>query len=218
MNRKSEGFTLIELVVVMVILGILAAVAAPKFVNLQKDARIAALKGYEGAIKSANTLLHAYASLHGLNELSLLKGTDYKQSMVRFNGNTVEQVTSGNENELDVFFLNYGYVGVTYGTGRNPGLVQIISLKAGTKWKNKSDVHIVNVGSLSNALSTKCEPTSGQDLCYYSGNGDILWTKAFLVPKGFTAGECSLEYNVASKDGNTGAINPPIIKLHTDGC
>ena len=42
---KKNGFTLIELVVVIVILGILAVVAAPKFMNLQNDARNASLKG-----------------------------------------------------------------------------------------------------------------------------------------------------------------------------
>ncbi|WP_422768146.1 type IV pilin protein [Photobacterium leiognathi subsp. mandapamensis] len=47
---KKNGFTLIELVVVIVILGILAVVAAPKFMNLQVDARNASLKGLEGSL------------------------------------------------------------------------------------------------------------------------------------------------------------------------
>ncbi|MDG2667452.1 prepilin-type N-terminal cleavage/methylation domain-containing protein, partial [Vibrio parahaemolyticus] len=48
--KKQTGFTLIELVVVIVILGILAVTAAPRFLNLQNDARKARLEGMKGAI------------------------------------------------------------------------------------------------------------------------------------------------------------------------
>ena len=47
--KRQSAFTLIELVVVIVILGILALTAAPKFMDLQSDVRISALKGLEGA-------------------------------------------------------------------------------------------------------------------------------------------------------------------------
>lgn len=56
---KQKGFTLIELVVVIVILGILAAVALPKFVNLQGDAGTAAAQGVAGAISSATSMNYA---------------------------------------------------------------------------------------------------------------------------------------------------------------
>ena len=48
MNMKQAGFTLIELVMVIVILGILAAVAVPKFVDLSSEAKVAAVKGVAG--------------------------------------------------------------------------------------------------------------------------------------------------------------------------
>ncbi|MCX8084994.1 MAG: prepilin-type N-terminal cleavage/methylation domain-containing protein, partial [Calditerrivibrio sp.] len=55
----KKGFTLIELVIVIVILGILAAVAVPKFVDLQSDARKSAVKGLAGAIQSAAAIGYA---------------------------------------------------------------------------------------------------------------------------------------------------------------
>ena len=62
---KTSGFTLIELIVVIVILGIMAAIAGPKFVNLQSDARISVIKGVEGSLRSAATLVYSKALIDG---------------------------------------------------------------------------------------------------------------------------------------------------------
>ena len=71
MRRNNGGFTLIELIVVIVILGILAVTAAPKFIDLQSDARLATLNGMKAAINSAVSLTYGKSLFTGQEKVDV---------------------------------------------------------------------------------------------------------------------------------------------------
>lgn len=73
--RKEKGFTLIELVMVIVILGILAAFALPRFADLGGDAREASIKGAQGAVKSASAIAHSAWLAQGSSGNVTLEGS-----------------------------------------------------------------------------------------------------------------------------------------------
>ncbi|GIC79514.1 prepilin-type N-terminal cleavage/methylation domain-containing protein [Moritella sp. F3] len=92
---KKNGFTLIELVIVIIILGVLAATAVPKFINLQSDARIATLEGVEGAILSANNIVYSKAVIQGIENT--------KGAISTGSSALARSVTSTSENSIDTF-------------------------------------------------------------------------------------------------------------------
>ena len=81
MKQAQKGFTLIELVMVIVILGVLAATAIPKFVDLKTDARQAALDGVRGALSSAAAINYAARSANAAKGNVVANCTDVATSM-----------------------------------------------------------------------------------------------------------------------------------------
>ncbi|MHB1511715.1 MAG: type II secretion system protein [Acidiferrobacter sp.] len=81
MKRQQAGFTLIELVVVIIILGILAAVALPKFMGLSTDARVSVVNGLNGSVAEAADMVHALVEVNNTptgGTLTLADGTAIK--------------------------------------------------------------------------------------------------------------------------------------------
>ncbi len=99
-TRRAAGFTLIELVVVIALLGILVAFAIPRFASLEREARIATTQGLAGSVRGASALAHSLFIAQSVNPVvmegvpvNLTNGypdaTDVQQTLADSTGYTV---------------------------------------------------------------------------------------------------------------------------------
>lgn len=115
MNRNAAGFTLLELIVVIFILGILAAVAIPKYIDTIQSARISTLNGLSTGLNGAKNMAQAEYRLEG-NSYQSTSGT------ITVNSQSVDVVpgygipiatTTGITNMLEASYLNSFYPDLT---------------------------------------------------------------------------------------------------------
>ena len=205
---KSGGFTLIELVVVVVILGILAAVAAPKFMDLQRDARISKLNGLQAAIKSAGHITLSKSVIAGIEHYPAYNnGADLSVHYLCLDGSASDSCNSTNG-----IAVSYGYPAVL----NNPLELE----EAGILRALDIDYKKHNAGDRKDHdWQYKVKVVSGLDIHMLIGPSDIELPEynvsGGVVDEASKKG-CYVVYGNPHKDAN-GSIKR-VIDISTDGC
>ena len=125
LRKSSHGFTLIELVMVIVVLGVLSVIAAPKFISLRKDSLVSTLYGMRSAIDTAGQETYSMAAVRGLETSA--------SASISSHGQTIPLV--------------YGYPA----GGVSNGLSSLIEFPTGA-WKQRASINPGADGQLSATL------------------------------------------------------------------
>ena len=230
---KTAGFTLIELVVVIVILGILAASAAPKLMNMQGDARAATLIAIKGAVRSANNMVYSKSLITNANTTYTEKDRDESWEVKCGDCSCGSCVNMGNM----WLYTKFGYLdrnSVSYvvdtDIGGNQATKQITNSKTNemiTVPKREKNEGSSNYNCPSKNNSVICK---GHDFCQcrksdFMINGKNRDTQ-IIVPKGFDYninkhknGGCYFGYTTSDKlDKKDPKPQPPAYTLRIGGC
>ena len=226
----SSGFTLIELIVVIVILGILAVSAAPRFINLQSDARAATLNAMMGAVKSANSLILGKAVIHGVN-------TKYSEKEAGGTGNWTADCSVDNCVNIGQMwvYLKYAYIDrnsvafiidadISGKSTRTLSNGKTVPARDPKKDNGKGKVQYLCLGAGDTVCEDydfcQCRIPVGKNIGPEQGRDSQV-----IVPRGFkynitkhTGGGCYFKYTSAEYDKNTKKPQPPMYRVETGGC
>jgi len=134
MNHRAKGFTLIELVIIIVVLGILASVAIPKYKNIVAESKEAACKGALGSLRSGASIYYANAAVTTGN------ATWPPLDSLSTVGVVMEHAIPSNPYQLETSAPDSIVTGVTKGTivGTRGGWAYLAS--TGEVWPNTNSV------------------------------------------------------------------------------
>jgi prepilin-type N-terminal cleavage/methylation domain-containing protein len=196
-QKKSKGFTIVELVVVIIILGILAATALPRFLNVESDAQAGVADGIRASILSGSNMAHAKYIANGKSvHLDLddsgtwttadlgLSATGYPQGTT--NGSVV---TDNCSNVLSVLLNNTtsGMVvdAATAGSPTTPALAIAAVIDSGAS--NAADANAVLFGVTGTV--------GGDAACYF-----------VYTPDGATDGSIAIAFSLSQVDGSVSGL------------
>lgn len=219
-NYFYRGFTLIELVLVIVILGIIAASAVPKYINVTSDARIARLQALRGAIRSVDQMVYAKTAIQNVS-----RNNDAWSTKTNY------VVLEGIQYHVKYGHIDRNNIGY-FIDGTPQGAVEVENNRAQSRTGKLGDYQF-NCKDFQGVCEHEwcdCYPGTNTGIPGFennnssapSGSTDAAKAAQFFIPRGmepskYKTDKCFLAYSQPYKLNN-GTIKPMKITVISDGC